>query len=187
MKKLATLFTDSYQELRQVRTITTAALFGALSIVLVQFDIILGPNLKIGISSLADEFVYYLFGPGLGAFYGMAMDLLKYISRPTAAFFPGWTISAVIKGILYGTILYKKPLNLFRVLFAELAVVVVCNMFLGTYWLSLMNGDSFIVILPIRVLKNLIQWPVSAISFYTLAKGLESAGLFKMMKDSRPI
>ena len=39
MKKLATLFTGSYSELRSTRAITAAAMLGAVSIVLGYFSI----------------------------------------------------------------------------------------------------------------------------------------------------
>ena len=45
--KLATLFRDSYAELKHVRTITTAAMFAASSVVLGMFTIQAGPYLNI--------------------------------------------------------------------------------------------------------------------------------------------
>ncbi|MEG0370143.1 MAG: folate family ECF transporter S component, partial [Hungatella sp.] len=39
MKKLATLFSDSYAELKQVKTITTMAMFAAISVILGYFTI----------------------------------------------------------------------------------------------------------------------------------------------------
>ena len=66
MKKLATLFSDSYAELKQVRTITTTAMFGAISVVLGYFTIAIGDYIKIGFSTIAGQMVYYLFGPVVG-------------------------------------------------------------------------------------------------------------------------
>ena len=132
MKKLATLFSDSYREFRQVKTIATLGMFGAISMVLGSLTIVIGDYIKIGFSSIAQQFVYYLFGPAVGGFFGGAMDILKYFVKPTGAFFPGWTIGAMVAGVLYGCFFYKKPLTLVRVLVAELTVAVVCNMILGT-------------------------------------------------------
>ena len=39
MKKFVTLFTDSYKELKSVRTITTAAMLAAIAIILGMFSI----------------------------------------------------------------------------------------------------------------------------------------------------
>ena len=62
MKKLATLFSDSYAELNQVRTITATAMFAAVSVVLGYFTLAIGNYIKIGFSSISNQFVYYLFG-----------------------------------------------------------------------------------------------------------------------------
>ena len=127
MKKLATLFTDSWNEFHQVRTITTAAMFGAISVVLGYFTIAIGDYIKIGFSTICNQFVYYLFGPVVGGFFGGALDVLKFLIKPTGAFFPGFTIGAMIGGVLYGCFFYKKPITLPRVLAAEFTVR--CAMF----------------------------------------------------------
>lgn len=182
MKKLATLFSDSYQEFRQVRTITTAAMFGAISVVLGYFTIVIGDYIKIGFSTIANQFVYYLFGPVVGGVFGGALDVLKYLIKPTGAFFPGFTIGAMVGGVLYGCFLYRKPISLPRVLIAELVVSIVCNMLLGTLWLSMLYGKAFMVLLPMRVFKNLVMWPVNSMLFYTIGKTLEASGVFRLLK-----
>lgn len=182
MKKLATLFTDSYREIKQVRTVTTAAMFGAISVVLGYFTIVIGDYIKIGFSTIANQFVYYLFGPVVGGCFGGALDILKYLIKPTGAFFPGFTFSAIAAGVLYGCFLYKKPITLVRVLMAELIVSIICNMLLGTLWLSMLYGKGFMALLPLRVFKNLVMWPVNSFLFYSIGKTLEASGIFRMLK-----
>ena len=97
MKKVTTLFLDSYHEFKKVRTITTASMFAAIGVILGAYTIQVGNYLKIGFSGIANQFVYYLFGPVVGCFYGGALDILKYLVKPTGAFFPGWTLSAMAR------------------------------------------------------------------------------------------
>ena len=182
MRKLATLFTDSYQEFRHVRTITTLAMFAAISVVLGYFTIDAGPYVKIGFSTISNQFVHYMFGPVVGAFFGGALDILKYLLKPTGPYFPGFTFSAALAGLIYGFFLYKKPLSVKRILLAELIVSVLCNMLLGTYWLNLLYGKAFMAIFPMRVLKNLIMTPINAALFYSIGKAMEAAGIFRMLK-----
>ena len=170
MKKLATLFSDSYREFRQVKTIATLGMFGAISMVLGSLTIVIGDYIKIG--------------PAVGGFFGGAMDILKYFVKPTGAFFPGWTIGAMVAGVLYGCFFYKKPLTLVRVLVAELTVAVVCNMILGTLWLAIMYEKGFWVLLPMRVIKNLVMWPVNSILFYSLTWTMEHTGVFRIVRCS---
>jgi ECF transporter S component (folate family) len=183
MKKISALFTDSYHEFRNVRTLTTAAMFAAISVVLGYFTIVLGDYIKIGFATVANQFVYYLFGPVVGTFFGGALDILKYLIKPTGPYFPGFTISAAIGGLIYGSLLYKRPISLKRILIAELVVSIVCNMLLGTYWLTVMYGKGFFAILPMRVFKNLIMWPINSMIFYTIGKALEASGIFRLLKS----
>lgn len=182
--KLATLFRDSYAELKHVRTITTAAMFAAASVVLGMFTIQAGPYLKIGISTLANEFVYLLYGPVVGACYGGILDLVKFIINPTGDFFPGFTLTAIAGGLLYGAVLYGRPVTFKRVLLAKLLVILVCNVFLNSLWIHLLYGQALVAILPMRMFKNAVQWPVDSLIFYTLAVRLESMGVFKAIKGS---
>lgn len=184
MKKLATLFSDSYREFRHVRTIATLGMFGAVSVVLGSMTLVIGDYIKIGFSSVAQQFVYYLFGPAVGGFFAGAMDILKYFVKPTGAFFPGWTISAMAAGVIYGCFFYKKPLTVWRVLAAELTVSIVCNMLLGTLWLTVMYEKAFIALLPMRVVKNLVMWPVNSALFYSLTWTMEHSGVFKVIRRS---
>lgn len=184
MKKFTALFMDSLEELKHVNTVTVMAMFAAISVVLGYFTLVLGDYLKIGFSTIANQFVYYLFGPVAGGMFGGVLDILKYIIRPTGAYFPGFTIGAMVGGVLYGCFLYKRPISLVRVLAAELTVSVICNMLLGTLWLSMLYGKGFLALLPMRVLKNLIMWPVNSMLFYTIGKTLEASGVFRLLKTA---
>lgn len=178
------MFRESYDEFKKIQTITTSAMFGAISVVLGYFTIAIGNYIKIGFSTISNQMVYYLFGPVVGGAFGGALDILKYIIKPTGEFFPGFTINAILAGILYGMFLYKKPLKFTRVLVAELVVSIVCNMLLSTLWLTMLYGQGFFVLLPMRVMKNLIMWPINSLLFYTIAKAIESAGVVRMLKIS---
>ena len=182
MKKFAAIYRDSYRELKNVRTITTVAMFMAISMVLRYFTLDVGPFLKIGFASVANQFVYYLFGPVVGGFFGLILDLVMYVIKPTGAFFPGFTFNAVLAGILYGTFLYKRPISFKRVLFTHLLVIVVCNLILTPIWLKILYGQGMLAMMPVRILKNVIQWPVDSVIFYAIAKKMEDAGFVKAIR-----
>ena len=185
MKTLANLFTCSYFECRSTRTITTAAMLGAVSVVLGYFSVQLGDYIRISFSTIANQLVYYLFGPVFGCVFGCVLDVLKYLIKPTGGFFPGFTLSAAVAGALYGVFYYRKPVRLWRVLAAELVVAVICNMFLGTLWLSMLYGKAFMVLLPMRVVKNLIMWPINSALFYVVEKTKEETGAMRMIRGER--
>ena len=182
MQKAAMLWRSSYQELKHVRNITTAAMFMAVSVVLGYFTIEAGPYLKIGFGPIVNQFVYYLFGPVFGACYGGVLDLVKYVVKPTGTFFFGFTFDAMLGGVLYGSVLYKQPLSFKRALAANFLVALICNVFFNTLWLSMMSGKGILALLPMRLLKNLIKWPVDASLFYLIAKRMEAVGLVRSIR-----
>ena len=68
---------ESSREFKKVTTITTCAMFGALSVVLGYYSFKITPNLKIGFGSIPNMLVDYLFGPVVGGLFGGAMDVLQ--------------------------------------------------------------------------------------------------------------
>ena len=182
MKRLATLFTQSCEEIRKPRTITACAMFAAVAVILGYFTISLGNYIKIGFSGIPNVLVGCLFGPVAGGFFGGLLDILKYIVNPTGAFFPGFTLNAVLGGVIYGCSYYRNSITLVRVLATKLVVILICNVLLNTLWLSMLYGQAFAVLLPARLMKNLIMWPVDSMIFYTIAKTFETAGIFRMIR-----
>lgn len=183
MKKFVTVYRDSYRELKKVRTITTAAMFMAVAVVLGYFTIEAGPYLKIGFVTVVNQFVYFMFGPVVGGFYGGVLDLIKYIIKPTGAFFPGFTFNAILAGIIYGTFLYQRPLTFKRTLAVHFIVIMVCNVFLNTVWLSMMSGKGILALIPMRIVKNIIMWPIDTAIFYLIAKKMEEAGIVRAIRQ----
>lgn len=187
MKKFATLFKDSYKELKNVRCITLAAMFGAISIVLGTFTIPIGNFLKIGFTFLPNQFVYYLFGPFVGGIFGGLMDVMNFIIKPTGPFFFGFTFSAILTGFIFGVILYQKPLSFKRIFIANFVEMIIVNMLLNTLWLSMLIGNSFFALFPIRALKEVIMLPVESILMYTVIKAVEESGILKIFNSKNTL
>ena len=112
------------------------------------------------------------------------LDLLKYIIKPSGQFFPGFTFDAILAGVLYGCMFYQKPFTLRRVLAAKFIVVLICNVFFNTLWISMLYGKAFMVLLPARVLKNLIMWPIDSVLLFSIGRYMERIGAFKVLKKS---
>ena len=60
MKKFVTLFTDSFRELKAVRTITTMAMLAAVAVILGFFSIEYGQFIQIGFSSIPNGIIICL-------------------------------------------------------------------------------------------------------------------------------
>ncbi len=161
----------SIQELKATHNLVLCGLMAALAVVLnYTTSIMITPNIRIGFSGLPNRVVEYMFGPWVGAIFGATLDILKYLLKPTGgAFFFGYTFNVMVAGVIYGTILYKKPVKVWRIFIAELLTKTIVNCGLNTLWLAVLNGNAFMAILPARVLKNIIMLPIdTAILFFTL-------------------
>ena len=133
MKKFVTLFTDSARELKSVRTITTMAMLAAVAVILGYFSIEYGQFIRIGFSGIPNGIVDYLFGPVAGAVFHGALDIIKYLMKPTGPFCPQLTLVVMLAGVLYGCFFYKKKLTIWRVLAAKFVVMLICNVILSLW------------------------------------------------------
>ena len=184
MEKLVTLCKDSYKELNKVKAITALAMLGAISLVIASYRIDIGPFIRITFSSIPNQIAYYLFGPIVGGIFGGAMDILGFLIKPSGGYLPGFTLSAILGGVLYGMFFYKRKMTLPRILLAQFVVMLVCNIFLGTLWLDIYYGKAFFAILSMRVLKNVIQWPINSFLLYFIVQALEKAGVMRVLKSN---
>ncbi len=89
---------------------------------------------------------------------------------PTGPFFPGFTFNAVLSGMIYGLILYKHPVTVPRVLFSQFLVKVFVNLLLNTYWLSILYGKGFMMMLPARVVSNAVMLPIDTVLTFVILK-----------------
>ncbi len=101
---------------------------------------------------------------------GGLSDIINYIINPKGAFFPGFTISAMVSGIIYGMAFYKKEISIKRCIFAKIAIVVIVDILLNTLWLSLLYGKGFFVLLPMRIIKNVVMIPINVAMMYFVLK-----------------
>lgn len=167
MKKIFQLYKASLQELSVTKNIVFCGLMAALAIVLgMVATISIGQYIRIGFAGLPNRMVDFLFGPVVGCLFGGALDILKYFLKPTGPYFFGFTLNAMLSGVIYGSILYRKPLSWKRVILSEFLVKLFINCLLGTYWLSMLYGNAFLVLLPARLFKNVIMLPFDCIILY---------------------
>lgn len=182
MKKCKALFTDSFRELKDVRNMVTAAMLLAVAIVLGFYRLQLTESIRIGFDFLAKETAAMLLGPAVGCVVAGLADIISFFLKPVGAFFPGLTISAMLASVIYGLILYKKPLSLKRVTAANTLVTVFINLLLNTYWMSVLYGNAYMALFPARAVKQMIMLPIEILLFYTVSKMFSRINLFALMK-----
>ncbi len=164
------IWTDSIKELRDVYVLSCCGILAALAVAL-KFvaSIDIGEYIRIGFSDLPGMAVSALFGPAVGGVFWGMLDIIKYLVAPTGPFFPGFTLSAVINGMIFGFVLYHKNLTIKRVLAAQFISKLIISVGLNTFWLSVLYDNLFIVMLPVRIVTALVMLPIdSMITFMIL-------------------
>ncbi|MGN1443842.1 MAG: folate family ECF transporter S component [Acutalibacteraceae bacterium] len=146
------------------------ALLIALQVVLSRFLSFQTWNLKIGFSFVPVVLAARLFGPVASMLvYGIG-DVIGTFLFPVGAYFPGFTVSAVLSGLIYGLFLYKKSgsyvffgkkdgqeskwSEILRIAGAVGLIQLICSFLLNSLWISIAYGAPFAAQLATR-------WPQS--------------------------
>lgn len=136
----------------------------ALEIILTRFCSINTPILRIGFGFLPVAMAGILYGPVWAAIGYAVGDILGMLIFPSGGYFPGFTVTALLTGFVFGFFLHgKEKITWKNVLPASLIVILAFNLGLDTLWLSIMMGDAFIALLPTRILKCAVMLPVHII------------------------
>ena len=148
------------------------ALLIALEIVLSRFCSIATPIAKIGFAFLPIALMAMLNGPLYAGAAAAIADFLGAILFPIGAFFPGFTLTAFLTGLVYGFFLYKQPKSWLRIGSAVLIITLVLHLGLNTVWLWMITGRGFLAILPTRLLQSAVMLPVQVMTIYTASRKL---------------
>ncbi len=156
-------------KLKNVKVLTTVAMLLAMATVLGFFKIPITNLIEIRFGFITVALGSALFGPAVGGILGALSDILGYLAKPTGAFFPGFTISSAISGIIYGLILYTKKGSfsrnsmIARIFAAELTHTICVGLLLNSYNLSLLYGTPYLQTMIARIPKEMIMLPINVV------------------------
>ena len=174
LSSLRSRFGESLRALSRTRTITTAGLLLAIQMVLSSYGVIeVTDSLKISLAHLALAPSAILFGPVTAGFQGARSDILGFILKPTGPYFPGFTLTACLLGVIYGIAFYKTKRTVWHVILARVAVCLLLNITLNTVFLTMLYGPSRLATLPLRIFKNLIQLPIDCLLLSAMCKAVD--------------
>lgn len=143
-----------------VKKLVQISLLIALQIILTRFCSIQTPIVRIGFGFVPVVITAVMYGPICAGVANGIADIIGTILFPAGAFFPGFTLTAVLAGVVYGVFLYNKPITWTRIIGAAAVINIFLNLGLNTYWLSIIMGKGFMALLPTRIMKELIMIPI---------------------------
>ncbi|MBQ9062412.1 MAG: folate family ECF transporter S component [Eubacterium sp.] len=127
----------------------------AMEIVLSRFLSINAWNVKIGFSFVPVVITAMLYGAVPAGIVAAAADFLGAVLFPIGAYFPGFTLTAFLTGMVFGFFLHKQR-TLPRIAGAVLINQMIFGLFLNTFWISVLYGSDFRAIFAVRAMQALI-------------------------------
>lgn len=171
---IMSIFTKAYwqsaaAELKKVNRLTLAAFVIALVTVAGTFAIPVSQNLHIVFTFLFFAFGAIIYGPVVAAATGATADIVGFIAHPSGAFFPGYTLSAILSGLIYGLFLYRQRITVLRLILVKLIINYGINVGLGCLWSAMLFGKAYSFFFIASLLKNTLMLPIEvAILYVTL-------------------
>jgi ECF transporter S component (folate family) len=162
---------ESAKELKKTRAMVTCAMLLAIEVVInATIYLPIGNFLKISFGYLAVAACGYLYGPSPAMLVAALSDIIVFMIHPSGPFNPAFTLNAALGGLVYGLAFYNKgEIKWPRILLAQGIIAVFLHIGLNTLWLSLLLGKGYLALLPIRALKNAVQYPADvALLFFLL-------------------
>lgn len=161
----------------RIRRLAVLAMLTALEIVLSRFLSFSSATLKISLAFAPVAVAAMLYGPLWAGCVGALADLIGALLFPIGAFFPGFTVTALLVGVVYGLFLYNRKVTFFQTLPAAVIISAGLHIMLNSFWLAVMMATGFmknpdpartlyaawIALMSTRVLSNAVMIVVQII------------------------
>ena len=161
----------------KIKKIVLSAMLLALLIVLSRFLSIKTPIVVISLSFVPIMMSAIWLGPKYSLAIATLGDLIGAILFPFGAYFPGYTLSQLLTGLIYGLFLYKKPQPeisdckfMIKLIISSILVLGVIGILLTSLWVHITAGKSYIAVMVTRITTQVIMLPIQVITIYALEK-----------------
>lgn len=161
----------------KLKKIILSGILLALLIVLNRFISIKTPLLVISFSFVPIMMAAIWLGPKYATLIAALGDFIGAILFPFGTYFPGFTVSAGLVGLIYGILLYKKTEKemtnkqfIIRLIISNLLVLCVVETFVVSIWLNILYGKAYFVVVSSRVVAQTIMFPIRIITIFLLEK-----------------
>lgn len=140
---------------QHTRQLVYASLFLAVAVLLSFVSIYFGPTLKVSLAPVIVIFAGASLGPTMGALVGGLSDVLVLLIKSLpGAYFPGFTITMALYGILGGLLLRsregRKP-SIMHITTGTIVIQCICSLFVNTGWLVMLTGSPYGVLMVSRM------------------------------------
>lgn len=150
------------------RMINTLGALIAIEIVLSRFLSITAWNTKIGFSFIPIAVAAILFGAAPAGIVAAVADFMGAILFPVGAYFPGFTLTAFLTGIVFG-LCFGKRQTPGRILAAVAVNQLILGLLVNTLWISVLYSSPFLPLMMTRSLQCAVLLPVQFLVICSLS------------------
>lgn len=168
-------------EFRNVRVLAFSGLVCAMAIVLESLPIyLMGQSLKIFFSFLVVGLGCSCYGPLVGMAAGVIIDTVGFLLAGYGEpYFPGYLATAMLSGLIYGVLLYRRRITVPRLILLRLLINYGVNVLLGSVWKSMLYGKGYLYYVTSGLVKNTVLLPVEVFLMWTVLRAADRYGLDK--------
>ena len=175
---------ESAKSLKNTRVMCAMAVLTALYVALYAVKIQITPQLRISFSFIPLALVGWLFGPIPAKLAGAVSDIIGALLFPSGAYFPGFTVTSMLSGFIYGACLYRSERYAISITISKILVNMLLHVLLNSYWLSLITGKGYAVYIVSHFSKNILALPVEVVLLVLIISFLHKNGIDKMYKSN---
>ncbi len=168
--------------------LATLAMLTALEIVLSRLvPVVSSQQIKVSFAFVPVAIAAYLYGVKGGALVSGVSDVLGALMFPVGDFFPGFTLTAVLVGAVFGIFLGKNFDGKLNPFFRSFIPVVITQLFLSlglnTFWISYMYHSPYLGVLAPRVVQTLVMIGVEAVIIPLFIQAFSKIRAIKMLRN----
>ena len=152
---------------RAVYRLAFAAMLVALSCILSFGKFAVGPNVNVTFFFLPIAIGAMYLGALPAAAIGAVADILGCLIMPTGPYFPGFTLSAAVTGLVYGAFFKGQKPKIWKVIVARLILMIAVDLILTPLWLHLLYSTPLVWAFWVqRFVKCAIVCPIEVVVIY---------------------
>ena len=160
-------------------TMITLGILISLEIVFSRFLSFSVWNMKIGLSFIPIVLAAMLLGPLHAGIVGALADFLGAILFPVGPYFPGFTLTAFLMGMVFGLFLKEKQ-HIGRIFLAVCINQLVLSLLLNSFWISILYTTPFATQVVTRSVQTAILIPIQIVLTTMLSKVMRKTDLRKV-------
>jgi len=152
--------------MRKTKVLVFVGLLISMDIILTRFLSFQALTIRVDFGFIPVSMLSMLFGPVIGGIGAGLADILGMIIAPKGPYFPGFTLTAIIRGIIFGLVLYKKEKTFGRIAAAVLLTTVITDLGLNTICVSILYKKAVSAFFAGRLVKSAVMLPVQILMIY---------------------